>query len=155
MQGFSKYENKNTCSDEIYCWWKGLAGATLKAVEMPKMKGHCDLAIIVFNVNFLGPARNNSGLQLARSLLIHAKHANVLQKLWMHLPVGGETHFLTRGNVTSFSRLMHVAFLRYSERKWTPIGKAFVLFLPTLWGLILFSCERVIQCGFIGLHVQK
>lgn len=55
--------------------------SALKTVEMPKMKGHCDLAIIVFNVNFLGPAKNNSGLQLARSLLIHAKHANVLQKL--------------------------------------------------------------------------
>lgn len=61
--------------------------ATFKTVSMPKMKVHCGLAIIVFNVNFLRLTKNNSGLQLTRSLLIHAKYANVLQ------------------NVTSFSRL--------------------------------------------------
>lgn len=53
MQRFRKHENKNTCSDEIYCWWKGLAGATLKIVDMPKRKGHRGLAnFFVFNVNF-------------------------------------------------------------------------------------------------------
>lgn len=53
------------------------------------MKGH--LAIIVFNVNFLRLTKNNSGLPLARSMLIHGKYANVLQKLRMHLPFRGDT----------------------------------------------------------------
>lgn len=97
--------------------------ATFKTVTMPKMKVHWGLAI-VFNVNFLRLTKNNSGLQLKRSLLIHVKYANVLQ------------------DVTSVSRFKTHGI---SEIFWK--NNVCSIFTNHL-GLILFTSEYVILWGF-------